>query len=145
MVGISEGSSTSIPCLIPSQVSVVEQDPHQLRDCKARVCVVQLYGDLGRKLAPLGIAVAKAPDEVEQGAGDKKVLLHKAECLAHARGVIGIENPGQRFRRQALGERANKLAGAERLKVEEIGRSRCPEPQRVDCLAAIAYDGPIEG
>ena len=38
----------------------------------------------------------------------------------------------------------DELAAAELLEVEDIGRGRGPEPQRVDGLAAVADDRAVE-
>jgi hypothetical protein len=63
--------------LIPFQVRLVEQDPHQLGDGEGRVCVVELDGDLLGKRAPVGVAPAESPDQIRQRASDEKVLLHE--------------------------------------------------------------------
>ena len=87
----------------------------------------------------------EAPHEIGQRAGDQKVLLHKAQALPHARGVVGIQDPRERFGRERLRHRADEIAAAEFLKVEVIGGRRGPEPERVDGLAAVAHHGTIEG
>ena len=43
-----------------------------------------------------------------------------------------------------LGQCADEIAAAELLEVEIIGRGGGPEAQRVDGLAAVADDGPVE-
>ena len=109
-----------------------------------RVRVVELDGDLVGQRAPVGVAAAEAAHEVGQRAGDEEVLLHEPQPLPHARGVVGIEHPGQRLGRERLGQRADEVAAAELLEVEVVGRRGRPEPQRVDRLAAVADDRPIE-
>ena len=106
--------------------------------------VVELDRDLVGERAPVGIAPAEAPHEVRERAGDEEILLHEAQSLPHARGVVGIEDPRQGFGREPLGQRAHELAGAERLEVEDIGRGGGPEPERVDGLAAVAHHRAIE-
>ena len=124
---------------------LVEQNPHQLGDGHARVRVVELDGDLVGKRAPVGIGSAEAAHEIGERAGDQKILLHEAQALPHARGVVGIEDPRQGFGREPLGQRAHELAVAERLEVEVVGRRGGPEPERVDGLAAVAHHRAIEG
>ncbi len=58
-------------------------------------------------------------------------------------GVIGIEDPSQRFGCEFLGDSADELTVAEDFEVEIIGRGGCPKPKRVDCPSAIADDRPI--
>ena len=89
-------------------------------------------------------ALAEAPYQVGQRAGDQKIFLHEAEPLTHARRVVGIEHAGHRFRGELRRQRADEFAGAEDLKIEAAGGCRGPQPQRVDRLAAVADDRTIE-
>ena len=58
--------------------------------------------------------------------------------------VVGIQDPGQRFGLERLGQRTDEIAAAEFLKVEVIVCRRGPEPQRIDGLAAVTNDRAIE-
>ena len=109
-----------------------------------RVGIVELDGDFLGKRAPVGVAAAEAPHEVGQRAGHQEILLHEAQPLPHARGVVGIQYPGERFGRERLGQRADEIAAAESLKVEVIRGRGGPEPKRVDGLAAVADHGAVE-
>ena len=75
-----------------------------------RVRVVELDGDLLGQRAPVGVAAPEAPHEVGQRAGDEEILLHEAQALAHARGVVGVEHARERFGRERLGQRADEVA-----------------------------------
>ena len=86
----------------------------------------------------------EAPHEIGQRTGDEKILLHEPQSLSLAGGVVGIENAGERFGIERLGQRADEIAAAEFLKVEIIVRRRGPEPERIDGLAAVAHDRAIE-
>ena len=101
--------------------------------------IVELDGDLLGERAPIGVAAPETPDQIGQRAGDEEILLHEAERLPHARGVVRIEHPRQRFGRERLGQGADEIAAAEFLEVEEIGRAGGPEPERVDGLAPVAH------
>jgi hypothetical protein len=103
------------------KMRVVKQDPEQLRYCHRRMGVVQLDGGLLRKRIPISVAVPEAPYEIGQRAGDQKILLNKAQCLSHAGGVVGIQHPSQGFGCQSAGQRSDKIATAECLKVEIVG------------------------
>ena len=106
----------------------------------ARMRVVELDGDLLRERAPIGIASPEAAHEIGERAGDQKILLHEAQSLPHAGRVVRIEHARQRLGAERLRHRADEVAVAECLKVEVIRRSRGPEPERIDGLAAIAHD-----
>ena len=100
---------------VPSEVRFIQQNPHQLGNGHRRMRVVELDGDLLGQRAPIGVAAAEAPHEIGQRAGDEKILLHEAQPLPHARGVVGIEHARERFGRQRLGQRADEIAAAENL------------------------------
>ena len=133
-----------IPGLVPIQVRVVEQDAHQLGHCQCRVRIIELDGDVLRQRAPVGVPAPEAPHQIGQRTGDQKILLHEAQALAHAGGVIGVQDARHGFGRERLGQGPDKIAAAEFLKVKVIGRRGAPETQRVDGLAAVAHHGAIK-
>jgi hypothetical protein len=66
VVGVGERASGEVPCLVPSELRLIEQDPHQLGHGHAGMGVVELDCDLVGKRAPIGIVPAEAPHEVRQ-------------------------------------------------------------------------------
>src|SRR5215467_9581051 len=66
MIGISQSFPGQLPSLVPSEVRVVDQDSHQLRDRHRRMGVVQLNGGLLRELFPIGIVAQEAPDDIRK-------------------------------------------------------------------------------
>ena len=83
VVGVGQRPLREVPRLVPAELRLVEQDPHQLGDGQRRVRVVELDGDLVGQRAPVGVASAEAAHEVGQRAGDEEVLLHEAQPLPH--------------------------------------------------------------
>ena len=69
---------------------------------------------------------AEAPHQIGQRTGDQEILLHKAQSLSHAGGVVGIEHPRERFGGERLGQRADEIAAAELLEVEDNPARRPP-------------------
>ena len=59
--------------------------------------------------------------------------------------VVRIENAGERFGVERLGDRSDEIAAAEPLKVERMSRGGAPQAQRVDRLSAIADHRPVIG
>src|SRR5207245_550761 len=66
VVRVRQRPVRQVPGLVPSQVRLVEQDPHQLGDGEGRVRVVELDGDLLGKRAPVGVAPTESPDQIGQ-------------------------------------------------------------------------------
>ena len=116
VIGVGQSPLRQVPGLVPAEMRVVQQNPHQLRNGHGRVRVVQLDRDFLGKDVPVGVAAPEAPHEIGQRAGDQEILLHKAQPLPHARGIVGIEHAGQRFGRECLGQGAHEIAAAELLK-----------------------------
>ena len=145
MIRIGQRPLGEVPGLVPAEVRFVQQDAHQLGDRHRRVGVVELDGHLLGKRLPVGVAPPEAAHEIGQRAGDQKILLHESEPLPHARGIVRVQHPGERFGRERLGHRADELAVTEHLEVEGVRRGRRPEAEGVDGLAAEAHHRAIEG
>ena len=77
VVRVRQGLLGQVPGLIPAEVRVVQQDPHQLGDGEGRVRIVELDGDPFWKRAPVGVAPAESSDQIRQRASDEKVFLHE--------------------------------------------------------------------
>ena len=108
VVRVGECSLREVPGLVPAEVRVVEQNPHQLGNGHRRVRVVELDGDFLGKRAPVGVAAPEAAHEIGQRAGDQEILLQEPQPLASCCGVVGIQHARQRFGRERLGQRAAK-------------------------------------
>ena len=88
--------------------------------------VVQLDRDLVGKQPPIAIPAMEAAYQIGQRAGHQKIFLHKTQRLSDCGAVVGIQHPRQGFRRESSGQRADKIAAAEFLEIEIIGRRRRP-------------------
>src|SRR5215510_4416650 len=98
--------------------------------------VVKLDCRFIRKLIPVLIGAPETSNQIPQRTGHQEKLLHEAQALSKAGRVIGIKDPSERFCRQSLSHRANKIAMAEHLEVEVIRRRSFPKPEGVDRLTA---------
>ena len=81
VVRVRQSPLCEIPGLVPTEMRVVQQNPHQLGNGHRRVRVVHLDGDFLGKGVPVGVAAPEAPHEVAQRAGDEEILLQKAQPL----------------------------------------------------------------
>ncbi len=107
-------------------MGVVEEDAHQLGDRQGGMGIVQLDGGLVGERTPVGVATTEAPHEIGERARHEEILLHEAQSLPHARGVVGIEHARQGFGGERLRHCAHELPMAEHLEVEEVGRRGRP-------------------
>src|SRR5207253_55814 len=82
VVGIGKRLYCEVPGFVPTKVSLVQKNAHQLGDGEGRVRVVELDGHLVGQGVPVAVAAAEAGDNVGQRTGNQKVLLAEAQPLA---------------------------------------------------------------
>ena len=75
MVCVSAGLCGDLPCLIPFQAFLVDQDTHQLCHCHRRVGIVQLEGGLLIELADVAVRSLIAVDGSLHAGGNEEILL----------------------------------------------------------------------
>ena len=145
MIRVGQGALREVPGFVPAEVRIVEKDAHQLGDRHRRMRVVQLDGDFFGEQFPVAVGASESPHEVAQRAGDEEKFLDEPQSLPLRRRIVRVEHARDRFGRERFGQRADEVAVAELLEVEEIRGRGGPQSQRVDRLAAVADDRPIEG
>src|SRR5580698_11652892 len=101
--------------------------------------VVELNCGFLRELFPIRIVALKTAHQVSHRTRNQEVLLQKAQPLPLRRRIVRIQHAGKRLRLESFAECANEVPGAKLLKIKIIGRSRGPEPERVDRLSTIAH------
>ncbi len=122
VVCVREGPLRNIPCLVPSEVLLVQQDTHQLRDGERRMRIIQLDGEPCRAECSNRSCSAgnAAPDR--PGNRRRESIPVPSAGLAPAGAIVGIQHSRQRFGSERFGECADKIAAAELLKIEVIRR-----------------------
>ena len=92
MVGVGERPLRDVPGVVPVQMRLIEQDPHQFRHGERGMRVVELNGGLFGQRLPVLIPFAKPANDVGDRAGDQEILLHQAKPAPLQRMIIGIKN-----------------------------------------------------
>jgi len=92
MICISERFSGNIPCSIPAEIFLVNEDPHQFCYGNCRVCIIELYCDLIGKFPEIRVCFLEASYDVLNCCGDKEVFLFQAEFLSFEDIVIGVKH-----------------------------------------------------
>ena len=93
MIGVGEGRGDDRPSARPGKALFIEQYPHELDDRDGRMRVVELDRDFIRKIIPRIRGITAMPaNDVAQGTGDEKILLHKTELFAVFRFIVGIKD-----------------------------------------------------
>ena len=145
VVGVGERVQRDVPCLIPAQTRLIQQNPHEFRHAERRVRVVHLHGDAVRQRRPVRSLAGEPRHDVLQRAAHQKILLQEAQRPARLGRVVRVQHPGHRFGGHVVDHRAGEVAMGE---LREIERLRCggrPQPQRIDAVGAVADDRPVIG
>ncbi len=90
--------------------------------------------------ADVAVLFDVAANEVEQRSGGEEIFLPQAQFLARRRRVAWIEHLRDRLGAHAVGQRADVVAGVERVELERIEGARRPQAQRVHVPSAPADD-----
>ena len=145
VVRVGERPPGEVPGLVPSEVRLVEQDPHQLGHGQAGVGVVELDGDLVRaarssRRCSGGSAARDRPASRRPGNTPARSAA-PAPCSWSRRDRA----PASAIRPSSVSASApTKSPALNAWKSKIVGRRGGPEPERVDGLAAVAHDRAIE-
>ena len=145
VVGVGERSAGDVPCLVPGQGVLIDQEPHELGDGDCRMRIVQLRRELLMKALERHVLRARDAEHVLDRAGDEEVLLLETQLLAAQLFVIRIEHLAQVLRGDFLIHGAVIVAAVEGGEVERLGRLRAPQAQGVRGVGAIAQDERVVG
>ena len=79
VIGICQCLPGQIPCFVPAQVSVIQQNSHQFGDRHGRMCVIQLDRCLLGQPVPIVVQPPEPPYDVGQRTGNQEVFLHEPQ------------------------------------------------------------------
>ena len=145
VVGVAHALLGDVPCGIPVQILLVDQDSHELGDCNRGVCVVELDCGVLRQFPPVLARALESSDDIGQGAGHEEVLLLESEDLAQILGVVGVEHLAYVLGLDLVAHCLGVVAHVELFEAELFLCLGAPESERVDGLSAVADDRHVIG
>src|SRR5579862_4773608 len=107
--------------------------------------VIHLNSDLFGQGSPFIIGAPETRNDVGKRTTNQEILLDEAQCLTGDGRIVGVQYACDGLSRHPIYHGADEIAGAELAEVEEIRRSRRPEPERIDVCSAVAYYWTIIG
>ena len=140
VVGVAQRGARDGPGLLPGEVVVVDQDPHQLGDRDRRMRVVELHRGVIGEIVERGEFVEMPAHQVLQRGGREEILLPQPQLLSLRRRVVRIEDARDRLALRARRGGADIIAAVERRELDRRDRARRPQPQHVGMAAAPAGD-----
>src|SRR5262249_13593672 len=66
VISVGQSPSSKVPSLIPSEMHLIEQNPHQFWHRHRRVGIIELNSNLVRECAPVCVGLAEAADKIRQ-------------------------------------------------------------------------------
>ena len=146
VVGVAESRDGDLPRLVPVQLAVVDQQPHELSHRDRGVGVIELQGEpLGEFPDPRFGQVVHDVQHVLQRAGHEEVLLEQTQPLARLRLVVGVQHLGDRLRGDLVLDCLVVVAGVEGCQRERLDGPGAPQRQHVAGVDAVALDGRVVG
>ena len=146
VVGVREGPGHHGPGVVPAQVVLVHEQPHQLGDGQDRVGVIELDGvELGEAGEVVPVVGHVVVNDLLKGGRAEEVLLAHAQDLALVRGVVGVQDPGDVGGALALDDGVGEALGVEGVVVEVLHGLGPPQAQGPHVLGAVAGDGHVIG
>ena len=138
MVGVGENLGRNFPGGIPFLTVNVHQQAHHLGNGQRRVRVVQLADDVIRHFGKVVALFEETADNVLNGAGNKEILLNKAQRLARFNCVGRIQHFRNGFGLDFFLNRFHIAALVENVDVQLVVGLGREQPQIVDRFAVIA-------
>ena len=92
MIGVSKGVGNDVPSVIPSITAVIQQNPHQFRNSKGRVGVVDVDGNLFVQVIQCAVYAHVVVYNVTDGSSTQEVLLTQTQGLSFEVVVVRIQN-----------------------------------------------------
>ena len=83
MAGVGKRLARDIPGLLPTQLMIVDQQPHQFGNRHDGMRIIQLNDNLVRELFPIVVEQSEATNDILQRAGHEEILLLQTQlfCL----------------------------------------------------------------
>ncbi len=140
MVCIRAGLCRYIPCLIPVQPFLIDQQTHQLRNRNCRMCIIHLDNDFLVKPADIAVFLLIFRDQRLKTCRDEEILLFQSEFFPGIVVVVRIENINDQLRKIFLFYRFVIVASVKFIKLKVCDRFRVPYTQCVYHMVAVSYD-----
>ena len=140
MVGVRAGLRGDLPCLVPCQVLLVHEYPHELGYGHGGVGIIHLNGDLLVELSYIAaVSILVLLYKSLQSSGYEEVLLLKSQLLACVVVVVRVEHLNEVLSEVLLLNCPSVIALVESVEREYIDGLRVPDAKSVDHVVAVAH------
>jgi hypothetical protein len=140
---VREDMSCDKPCLVPRNILLIEQDPHQLGDSQGRMCIVHLNTDVIGQSTPRLLELDEPPQDILQTSRSPEVLLLKSKQFTLVHVVVGVQDLGDVADFTGSVDTGLVVSGIERVEVKARDGSGFPKSDIGAVLGSVSGDRSI--
>ena len=145
MVGVSAGLRRDLPCLVPAQVFLIQEDPHQLGHSHRRVGVVHMEGCLLIELTDIAVVLFILCNSFLYTCGNEEILLFQTKLFTCVMLICRIEDLNDVLCQVFLLNGIHVITLVEGIQLE-IHDSLCiPYTEGIYHTVVVTNDGNIKG
>ena len=143
MVGVGQGLACDLPRLIPAIFILIDQNPHQFRNAKRRMRIVDVNSDLVCQIVKGMVFLIMLFQNALQRSRDQQILLLQTQTLALNMVVCRIKHLGNRLCHCIAFQCADIITAGEGCHVKALRQFGAPKNQAVHALTVISGDKQI--
>ena len=145
MVRIRAGLCRHIPCFLPVQSFLVDEQTHQLRNRNGRMGIVHLDDDFLVELPDVAVFLLIFRDQRLEAGGNEEILLFQPELFSGVVVIVRIEDIHDQLRQVLLLHCFVIVTSVKLIQLEVCDRLGVPYAQCVYHMVAVSDDRHIIG
>ena len=140
MVCIRTGLCRHIPCFLPVQPFLVDQQAHQLGNRNGRMSIIHLDHDFLVQLPDIAVFLLVFRDQRLQARGNEEILLFQTELFPRIMVIVRVKDVNDQFCQVFLLYRFMVISSVKLIQLE-VGNCLCiPYAQRIHHMVAVSDD-----
>jgi hypothetical protein len=143
LLRIGKDLSHNTPSLIPRDILLIEQDPHQLGNSQGRVGIIHLNTDVVRKSGPRLLELDKSPQDILQTSRSPEVLLLKSKQFTLVHVIVGVQDLVDVTNFTGGVDTSLVVSGIERVEVKARNGSCFPESDVGAIFGCVSGNGGV--
>ena len=140
MVRIRAGLCRHIPCFLPVQSFLVDEQTHQLRNRNGRMGIIHLDDNFLVELPDVAVFLLIFRDQRLEAGGNEEILLFQPELFSGVVVIVRIEDIHDQLRQVLLLHCFVIVTSVKLIQLEVCNRLCIPYAQRIHHMVAVSDD-----